>query len=191
MSTTHGIPAASWQLQAAAEQKLKAIVLPLEGEPFFVADECFYYWRNKDFTSCTTIYMNGSLGAGNFLYQKGDRVYLQEKWAKEDLLYVSNSEDPNDDYHWFGEAEDMPPEAAQYWFEVKGVEVMLMDKIDFPLAYNAGLTDLVFESFPPKPIPGVTLDQSCENWNTAYPNQPWHSDRWVIVLAVEAIAGHD
>jgi hypothetical protein len=188
MSTTHGIPAASWQLQAAAEQKLKAIVLPLEGEPFFVADECFYYWRNKDFTSCTTINMDGSLGAGNFPYQKGDRVYLQEKWAKEDLLYVSSSEDPNDDYHWFGEAEDMPPEAAQYWFEVKGVEVMLMDKIDFPLAYNAGLTDSVFESFPPQPIPGVTFEQSCENWNTAYPEQLWRSDRWVIVLAVEAIA---
>jgi hypothetical protein len=170
-------------LQAAAEQKLRAIVLPLDGVIAKSASD--FHWLVGGTHCSSPIMPDGSLDE---IFAVGDRVYLQEEWAKEDQLYVSNSEDPNDDYHWFGEAGDMPPEAAQYWFEVREVEVVPMDKIDCPLAYDAGLTDSVFESFPPQPIPGVTFEQSCKNWDKAYPEQPWHSDRWVIVLAVEAIA---
>jgi hypothetical protein len=163
MSTTHGIPTTFGQLQAAAEQRLRAIVLPFL--PF------------------------AYLGIlPKLRYQKGDRIFLQEKWCKyedEFLLWVEPScEVSEHEAEWLSwqSVETMPQEAARHWFkvtEIRVIQAINLTANDFRLS---GLYVLGAEN-------GKNVDEVISlRWNLAYPNQPWHSDRWVIVLAVEAIA---
>jgi hypothetical protein len=134
---THRIIAQPWQLKAAAEGELKAIILPLVPQP--KADGSLFF-RNKktDFgrlipatNPASQMQLSEYCEFVSLPYDEGDYVYLAEEWAKEDQLYISRSEDPNDDELWFGDAEEMPPEAAQYWFDIE--EVQIVQRIELPL----------------------------------------------------------
>jgi hypothetical protein len=187
--TTHGIPATSWQLEAAAEGRLKAIVLPLLPEPEF--DEGLWTWKSEPFLK---IWREGlSFGDSDLLdYQVSDRIYLQEERAKEDGLFVSRSEDPNDDYQWFGEAKDMPPEAAQYWFSIKNVKVCQFRHLNSLETAQSNLMMLklvdefkILSSEEEDQKLQEHVDDLIQKWNTEYPDYPFDRDRWVVLLNVE------
>jgi hypothetical protein len=173
---THGIPAAPWQLQAAAEERLKAIVLPLTGG-----------WVSGDPSTWPPI---EALGSG---YEVGNRLYLQEEWgvgfednALEDYDYkfhlLSKQTHPRAEKIWCWQpAETMPPEAAQHWFEVTGVRV----------AWLAQLGEIDVEGImgqPPHSTESSNYGLWRERWNAAHPEYPWADDRYVALLNVKAIA---
>jgi hypothetical protein len=191
MSTTHGIPAASWQLQAATEQKLRAIVLPLLPEPNLaglIPGEQYWRWKPKDGIVATWWDKWYSDLYKLLRYQPGDRIFLQEKWCKHDddlFRWVEPTcEVSEHEAEWLNwqPAETMPHEAAQYWFKISEVKVTQVIDLTAKDLRLSGLYILGNEN-------GKNVDEVISlRWNLAYPNQPWHSDRWVIVLAVEAIA---
>jgi hypothetical protein len=182
---THRIIAQPWQLKAAATGTLGAIILPL------VPDGINMIWRNKKVTAWITKSPSEIAQCSEFPYQNGDRVYLAEEWAKEDQLYISRSEDPNDDELWFGDAEEMPPEAAQYWFEVGDVRVMQMNDISSHLQFVSGLIRGLprgeITENQRKLFSNAAKGASIHNWNIAHPDHLWREDRHVIVLEIKKI----
>jgi hypothetical protein len=153
----HGIVAASWQLEAA--DRLTAVILPLTGG-----------WVSGDPRG------NPSAGKLSVGFKDGDRIFLKQEWTREDNFYIQMSEDPNDVQRWHGEAETMPPEAAQHWFEVKGARVTQMNDISLKEMRDSFLFDDLFDF----------LGTAKERWNTTHPDHPWDSSRCVVVLSVEA-----
>jgi hypothetical protein len=181
MTTKHGIPAASWQLQMAAEQKLRAIVLPLL--PEIETDEMGWkYWRSNVYETTLAFAPSEKPFAypGSYTqlrYQKGDREFLL--WV-EPSCEVSEHE-----AEWLNwqSVETMPQEAARHWFKVTEIRVIQAINLTAKDLRLSGLYSLGAEN-------GKNVDEVISlRWNLAYPNQPWHSDRWVIVLAVEATHG--
>jgi hypothetical protein len=134
MSTTHGIPATSWQLQAAAKQKLRTIVLPLL--PEIETDEMGWkYWRSNVYETTLVFAPSEKPFAypGSYTqlrYQKGDRIFLQEKWGEYDdefLLWVEPScEVSEHEAEWLNwqSVETMPQEAARHWFKATEIRVI-------------------------------------------------------------------
>jgi hypothetical protein len=198
--TNHAIIAADWQLQAADKGRLKAIILPLLPEPKEEAKT--WFWPCEP----VNLFWFKSEGVGERLlkrlaYQQGDRIYLAEKWVSFELSkfgeskYWGKSKDyaegnVDEDYpsmDGFLPAQTMPPEAAQYWFEVTGVLVVQMNRFT---ASNLQTTNM--GSIDPHPGNFTAT----ENWNAAYPDHPWDSDRWVVVLNVTtfganaSVSGH-
>jgi hypothetical protein len=188
---THGIPATSWQLEAASAGRLKAIVLPLLPEPEFDAG----LWRwHPTHLEVLSVWSDGMPFESHRLldYQVGDRIYLQEEWAKEDGLFVSRSEDQNDDYQWFGDAEDMPPEAAQYWFSIKNVKVCQFRHLNSLETAQSNLMMLklvdefkILSSEEEDQKLQEHVDDLIQKWNTEYPDYPFDRDRWVVLLTIE------
>jgi hypothetical protein len=140
---TYRITSQPWQLKAAATGTLGAIILPL------VPDGINMIWRNKKVTAWITKSPSEIAQCLEFPYQNGDRIYLAEEWfncclsddAWGDTEPVTKSSEP-DYIHQYQPAQAMPPEAAQYWFEIKGVRVVQMSDIDRPLCDRAALTDI-------------------------------------------------
>jgi hypothetical protein len=160
--TNHKIIAQPWQLKAAAEGELKAIILPLPEGCVSGSPED---WPIKSM-KCE--------------FNESYRIYLAEDWAKEDQLYISRSEDPNDDELWFGDAEEMPPEAAQYWFEVTGVNVTQAKYLDY---FTIGKTGF-YCSYPESTYPSEEFKNA---WDKAHPEHLWSGANWVIVLEVRIV----
>jgi hypothetical protein len=162
---THGIAGQSWQFVAAKD--LKAIALPLAGG-----------WVSGDPCGWPPI---EALESG---YKVGDRIYLQEDWDyfldkfDRELCYPLKRTSPMYPSGW-NPAETMPPEAAQYWYEVKKVRVMQ--------AKDVAILSTSFSSGHSSPI--LILEEWAKYWNAAYPEQAWDGDLPVVVLDVEAIAG--
>jgi hypothetical protein len=98
---THGIPAAVWQLQAAKEGQLKAIVLPLEkyvekplrdldllgqGKAAKDGDGDWILWfpgedRQEVLDKITLDFYPKGLKEGIIIpFKDGDRIFLQEEW---------------------------------------------------------------------------------------------------------------
>jgi hypothetical protein len=73
----------------------------------------------------------------------------------------------------------MPPEAAQYWFEVTEVRVVQMKDLSLQQTRSSylfnPLTDDLFNFWSV-----VT-----KKWNATHPEYPWDSDLWVVVLEVK------
>jgi hypothetical protein len=179
--TDHAIVAADWQLQAADKGRLRAIILPLLPEPKEEAKT--WFWPCEP----VNLFWFKSEGIGERLlkrltYQQGDRIFLQEKWCKYDDEFMHwiepNCEVSEHEAEWLSwqPAHTMPSEAAQYWFEVTGVKVVQMNQFTTSnlQATNMGSVD-----------PHPEIFTATENWNAAYPDHPWNSDRWVFVLNVE------
>jgi hypothetical protein len=170
--TNHQITSQPWQLKAAAEDTLGAIILPLPEGRISGSPET---WPIK------------SLKCG---FNESDRIYLTEKWCKgdwgaasDDDIYFVESTTPEAEHIGWQPAEIMPEEAARYWFEVGDVRVVQMSDIDRPLCDRAALTDI------PLDLPcGVEEWASIlMRWNAAHPDYPWDADRWVIVLDLNII----
>jgi hypothetical protein len=201
---THGIPAAVWQLQAAKEGQLKAIVLPLEkyvekplrdldllgqGKAAKDGDGDWILWflgedRQEVLDKITLDFYPKGLKEGIIIpFKDGDRIFLQEEWdyfldkLEGELCYPLKRTSPMYPCGW-QPAEAMPPEAAQYWYEVKKVRVMQ--------AKDVAILSTSFSSGHSSPI--LILEEWTKYWNAAYPEQVWNDDRWVVVLDVEAIA---
>jgi hypothetical protein len=182
LENTHGIPAAHWQLQTAVEGRLKAIVLPLLEEPVWDKDiECWVL----SISGLGKIAWNYKFPdhVENFPWQVGDRIFLQEEWdyfldkLEGELCCPLKRTSPMYPYGW-QPAEAMPPEAAQYWYEVKKVRVMQ--------AKDVAILSTSFSSGHSSPI--LILEEWTKYWNAAYPEQVWDGDLWGIMLDVEAIA---
>jgi hypothetical protein len=84
---THGIPAAPWQLQAAAEERLKAIAFPLTGR--IAKTELVYLWMTGKDLCSSPVRPDGSLDK---IIEIGDRIYLQEEWVQRQFGEFSEAE---------------------------------------------------------------------------------------------------
>jgi hypothetical protein len=183
----HGIPAQSWQLEAAKD--LKAIILPLTGG-----------WVSGDPRGWLPI---EALGSG---FEVGDRIYLQEEWcdlreyfSRKDA-FTLKSELKENCHNQAGvdalemaslwqPAHTMPPEAAQHWYTVTEVRVVQMDEIDSELCHKAGLSDVALAPDTDIDTVGRVWAGIFMCWNKGNSEHFWQDDRWVVVLSVEAIAG--
>jgi hypothetical protein len=173
--TNHKIIAQPWQLKAAAEGTLRAIILPFPEGCVSGSPE---NWPVK------------SLKCG---FNESYCIYLAEEWVKSPwgndngkitgYIYFTKSRVPEAKHMGWQPAETMPEEAAQYWFEVGDVRVVQMSDIDRPLCDRAALTDI------PLDLPcGVEEWASIlMRWNAAHPDYPWDADRWVIVLDLKEL----
>jgi hypothetical protein len=162
---TYRITSQPWQLKAAAEGAIGAIVLPLTGGWVSGAPES---WPTK------------SLKCG---FNESYCIYLAEEWAECDYNYFVKSTTPEAEILGWQPAETMPEEAARYWFELGDVRVVQMSDIDRPLCDRAALTDI-----PPCLPCGVEEWASIfERWNAAHPDYLWDADRWVIVLDLNLV----
>jgi hypothetical protein len=162
--TNYRITSQPWQLKAAAEGTLGAIILPLPEGRISGSPET---WPIK------------SLKCG---FNESDRIYLAEEWAiSEGGLYLYKSD--GDDGDEYCSPEEMPPEAARHWFEVGDVRVVQMSDIDRHLCDRAALTDIP----PCLPCGFEEWASIFERWNAAHPDYPWDADRWVIVLDLNII----
>jgi hypothetical protein len=197
--TNHRITSQPWQLKAAAEGTLGAIILSLVPQPELMPKSVrtyddYWTWKSSPVNLIALMWGKDEL-PGAFLidrlpYQKGDRIYLAEKWCKgdwgaafDDDIYFIESTTPEAEHIGWQPAETMPPESAQYWLEVGDVRVVQMIDIDRHLCDRAALTDI------PSDLPcGVEEWASIlMRWNAAHPDYLWDADRWVIVLDVKEL----
>jgi hypothetical protein len=173
--TNHKITSQPWQLKAAAEGTLGAIILPLPEGCVSGSPED---WPIK------------SMKCG---FNESYRIYLAEEWCNfpgrlstgEPPYYELRSNYPplvmpSEKEEW-QPAETMPEEAAQYWFEVGDVRVVQMSDIDLKEIREAGLFNPLVDDL-------FSLSSTVETrWNAAHPDYPWDADRWVIVLDLNII----
>jgi hypothetical protein len=86
----------------------------------------------------------------------------------------------------------MPPEAAQYWFEVTGVWVMQIKDLTPRQLLDSALTDIdIDENFPPeiKATAHLVRQAECaQKWNREFAPLRWDGDYPVVVLSLKAIA---
>jgi hypothetical protein len=186
----HGIVAADWQMEAA--DRLTAIVLPLADK--IAKSGSDYHWMDGESYCVSPIKPDGSLDE---IFKAGDRIFLEEEWSdlreyfpradaftlKSELKENCHNQAVFDaleiDSLW-QPAHTMPPEAAQHWYEVTDVRVTQMDNISLKEMRDSSLfnplTDDLFDF----------LGTVKERWNVAHPGHLWNSDRWVVVLEVEA-----
>lgn len=177
--THHRIIAAEWQLQAAQEKRLGAVIVPLEPQP--IEQDDIFVWKCKPID----LFWFKTESVGNRLieklqYQIGDRLYLAEEWynclvshdAWGDTEPVTRSSEP-DCMHQYQPAETMPEEATVYWYEVMGVSMKQIQMLSISDIEKACWTSDWGE---------VTA------WDEIYPDHPWNADRWVVVLEVKEVA---
>ena len=158
-ATTHRIIAAPWQLEAAKNGRLGAVIMPLVPEPKQSSDGTWNYretWWGAD--GPHPDYLDEVIP-----YEVGDRLYLAEEWDEaigqmgESFEYPTKRQHPLWTDQW-QPAATMPPEAAQYWLEVTGVRVVQCKDVSLK-----------------------------EIWNAAHPEYPWSPERWVVVMEVESV----
>jgi hypothetical protein len=133
-------------------------------------------------------------------FKEGDRIYLAEKWVQvyqnsypdyidwarevyvsKDLYLASGgSEDDDDLEECWQPAKTMPPEAAQYWFEVTEVKVTQAKYLNY---FAIGKTGF-YTSYPDATYPSEEFKNT---WDKAYPEHSWSGNLWVIVLEVRAV----
>jgi hypothetical protein len=181
--TMHRIIAADWQLQAAAQDRLGAVIVPLEPHPIDRDD--IFVWKCEPIN----LFWFKTEPVGDRLikklpYQMGDRLYLAEEWFEHDEGFAIRSLWKADKNTYFDESEwedaaTMPPEAAQYWYEVTGVRVVQAEKItELDCEKAMGLYQNAFGN--------LAYKRFKINWNAAHPDAPWSGDRWVVVMEVVA-----
>jgi hypothetical protein len=179
---THRVISQPWQLKAAQGKQLSAVIEPLT--EWSIA-HCVVQnigqdgWIENSLKGKESPHIDFAEDV-HIKWQTGDRLYLAEEWAKENQLYISRSEDPNDDELCFGDAEEMPPEAAQYWFEVTEVKVTQAKYLDY---FTIGKTGF-YRSHPDATYPS---EEFKNDWDKAHPEHLWGGNLWVIVLEVRTV----
>jgi hypothetical protein len=192
--TNYRITSQPWQLKAAAEGTLGTIILPLVPE-IENSPDGWRYWSFGSYEATLAfapddIPFSYPGSYAQLQYQKGDRIYLAEKWCKgnlgaafDDDIYFVESTTPEAEHIGWQPAETMPEEAARYWFEVGDVRVVQMSDIDRHLCDRAALTDISSDL----PCGVEEWASILMRWNAAHPDYPWDADRWVIVLDLNII----
>jgi hypothetical protein len=181
--TDHRIIAADWQIKAAQRGRLGAVIVPLE--QYF--SHPITKVRHNGLG--TAVYSNDfNMGFVHNLFSAGDRLYLAEQWCEYDDEYILRIEpdcevsDHEDSWLSWQPAETMPPEAAQYWFEVAGVRVMQMKNISLSEIKEAFLFHPLVDDL------GKFSETTESRWNAAHPEHPWSAKRWVVVMEVMEVA---
>jgi hypothetical protein len=125
MLTDHKIIATDWQLKAAQEGKLGAVILPL-GPQIEMHQYGSFLWCNKPETSWIADSVDQICNCPEFPYQIGDRIYLAEEWCKEDWspalndnIYFTKSTTPEAENIGWQPADTMPLKATDHCFEQK------------------------------------------------------------------------
>jgi hypothetical protein len=172
--TNHRITSQPWQLKAAAEGTLEVIILPLPEGRISGSPET---WPIK------------SMKCG---FNESYRIYLAEEWAEcRDFFdgsihgYETKSQidaiDPNEwQFAICQPAEEMPPEAAQYWFEITEVKVTQAKYLDY---FTIGKTGF-YCSYPDATYPS---EEFKNDWDKAHPEHLWSGANWVIVMEVRTV----
>lgn len=172
--TNHRITSQPWQLKAAAEGTLGAIILPLpEGSVSGSPED----WPIK------------SMKCG---FNESYRVYLAEEWCNfpgrlstgEPPYYELRSNYPplvmpSEKEEW-QPAETMPEEAAQYWFEITEVKATQAKYLDY---FTIGKTGF-YNSYPDATYPSEEFKNA---WDKANPKHLWSGALWVIVIEVRNV----
>jgi hypothetical protein len=192
--TSHRIIAADHQLQAAQQSRLGAVIVPLVPEPVFnkkrPQDFANWYTFISQTRPSQIMWYEGFSATDTLKFhlrwKEGDRLYLAEQWFLEDSdfqIYLTKaSVTPPDDDGW-QPAATMPPEAAQYWYEVAGVRVMQCKNLK-PIDYVASGSVRGNLSI------GETYEECRrfeKSWDTAHPDHTWAADRWVVVLEIKEV----
>jgi hypothetical protein len=202
MTTNHRVIATAWQLQAAQQGRLGAMIVPMVPPPILCDTADCYVSRGKEW-SWITATAHAIWGENDPIselllrrlpYQVGDRLYLAEPWVQcwntetLDWTYFTESTTPEAEHIVWQPATSMPPEASQYWYEVTGVTGVQMSAITPELQCTSGLirglprgemTNEQRESFS-NAAKGAAMDK----WNAAHPEYPWSPERWVVVIEV-------
>jgi hypothetical protein len=181
--TNHQIIAQPWQIKAAAEGTLGTIILPLVPEIEPHIDGINMIWRNKKVTAWITKWPSEIAQCSEFPYQNGDRLYLAEEWWENHNSYYDYSLksmvfDP--DMVIWNPARTMPPEAAQYWFEITEVKATQAKYLDY---FTIGKTGF-YNSYPDATYPSEEFKNA---WDKANPKHLWSGALWVIVIEVRNV----
>jgi hypothetical protein len=203
---THRITSQPWQLKAAAEGTIGAIVLPLVPQPELMPKSVrtyddYWTWKSSPVNLIALMWgkdeLPGAFLIDRLLYQKGDRIYLAEKWCKcdwgasfDDDIYFVESATPEAEHIGWQPAETMPEEAAQYWFEITEVRVVQIKHLGPEVFDLSGLYPNGVKAIDPLDIFDA-CESAAQMWNAAHPDYPWDADRWVIVLKVLQSNGDD
>ena len=213
--TTHRIIAADWQLQAAQQGRLGAVIVPLVPEPVFnkkrPQDFANWYTFISQTRPSQIMWYEGFSATDTLKFhlrwKEGDRLYLAEEWveiyvnsfpdyidwAKETpvskSVFLESGESENDDDLEGGwqPAATMPPEAAQYWYEVLGGRVVQMrDLVHSEIIGDGATKEEIFDGSDGawERFWGIAK----QNWNAAHPDHLWDADRWVVVLSLKEVA---
>jgi hypothetical protein len=166
--------ATPYELRAAAQQRLTGIVFPAPKHPAT--------WATSD------------------------HLYLQERWCKAGDIYFVESTTPEAENIGWQPANTMPLEAVEHWFTIIEVQAMQIQDVSSQQLFDSGLTEMDPMLAIGKTLADVGIETSLldlqgldcadfvrrvgseQHWNRAYPAHRWECDRWVIVLALEAIA---
>jgi hypothetical protein len=209
ITKNHRIIATPKQIAAAQATRLKCFVLPLDlyldtkdlalcGEGKACRDgdgNWIIHFPGDDpgleeFT--LKAYPKGSNRGIKIPFKESDRIFLAEEWGKgdwgasfEDDIYFLKSITPEAENIGWQSAETMPDKAAHLWFLVESVRVVRIGDVNVKMAIESGLTTLRHIG-----INGDMADLSIAKirWDKQYPDYPWKSDRWAIVLDVASIA---
>jgi hypothetical protein len=192
--TNYRITSQPWQLKAAAEGTLGAIILPLMPQPKW--NEALQYWAwdvlcKPGWTLEWRISVNPEI-LKFITYQTGDRLYLAEEWCNfpgrlstgESPYYELRSNYPplvmpSEKEEW-QPAETMPPEAAQYWLKITEVKVTQSKYLDY---FTIGKTGF-YCSYSESTYPSEEFKNA---WDKAHPEHLWSGNLGVIVLVVKNI----
>jgi hypothetical protein len=185
--TDHGVIAADWQLKAADESRMKAIILPLLPAPVLVDTADCQVSRGMEWRWITpkahaTWGKNEPISDLVLKYcgwAVGDRIFLQEEWCDYSGGLLSRSTHPCQEYEDKWEpAETMPQKAAQYWFEVTGVKVL--QPIDL------GVRDLRLSGlFVYGAEEGAMVaDVVAKRWGESHPEDILDWQGWAVVLDI-------
>jgi hypothetical protein len=190
--TDHGIIAPDWQIKAAADENLGAILFPLLPAPVLVdTADCQVSrgmeWRwitpkahatwgeNEPISDLVLKYCGWALG---------DRLFFQEEWCKgdwgvalDDDIYFTKSGTPEAENIGWQPANTMPPEAAQYWYEVTGVRIEVAGRIPMNTWRSTGI-------YLPNEDTFEYGQAAVGRWDKAHPGHLWGVAHWLIVLEV-------
>jgi hypothetical protein len=198
--TDHGIIAPDWQIKAAADENLGAILFPLLPAPVLVDTADCQVSRGMEWRWITPK-AHATWGENEPIsdlvlkycgWAVGDHLFLQEDWCKgdwgaafDDDIYFTKSTTPEAENIGWQPAETMPPEAAQYWYEVLGVRVVRMDDLSLKEMRNSHL----FEPLADDLFDFLKIVK--RKWTEAFPSHFWDSDLWAIVLDVKALENNN
>jgi hypothetical protein len=174
---THRIIATPWQIESARRGALKTVILPIVPEP--IEQDDIFVWKCEPID----LFWFKTESVGDRLikklpYQTGDRLYFAEQWWKsDDYGFFLESTSPDFESFWQPD-ETMPPEAAQYWFEVVGVKAERLSQVSFRSFAESGLHLIC----PEVNYPSYEHQAA---WNRSYPDTPWGDNLWVQVLEVK------
>jgi hypothetical protein len=191
--THHRIIAADWQLKAAQDKRLGAVIVPLVPEP----QETINTWVYPSAPIDLFWFKGEEIGERLYKalpYQIGDRLYLAEEWFLENeecRIYLPRSsfKVAEQGLDW-QPAETMPEEAAVHSYEVVVVRVVETKDLPIDLLVASALTNVesTYRNDLQDQANFVRQAQCEQKWNREFPDYRWESDPWIVGLKIKEVA---